>query len=213
MGLTELALLSGATGAAVGAVTSIPSRRVMLRQPSRLVRPPAMAAVTGAMFAALAVRDLQPTGLLAGGLLAAVGVPLAAIDLAERRLPTLLVAPLYLLLLTTAAIDAALTNDAIPLARALGGMAALFLFFLVVALASGQLGAGDVRLAGALGLALAWQSWPTLVLGWLLGLAYGAVAGLVVSLQRERTRRSPVPFGPALIAGALTASLIQPASL
>lgn len=192
---------------------SLPAQRAMHGQPSWLVRPAALAVVTGAMFAALAARDLEPAALIAGAMLAAAGAPLAGIDLTERRLPSVLVAPLYPLLLSVATVDGLWASDVVPLLRALGGMAVLFLFFLVVALASGQLGAGDVRLAGALGLALAWQGWPSLVLGWLLGLIYGAVAGVVVGLRREHSERSPVPFGPALITGALTAYLIQPGSL
>lgn len=213
MGPTGFAALSGATGVAIGAAMSIPAQRAMHGQPSWLVRPVALAVVTGATFAVLAARGLQPAAVIVGAALAAVGAPLAGIDLTERRLPSVLVAPLYPLLLTVTTIDAARVSNAVPLLRAVGGMSALFLFFLLVALVSGQLGAGDVRLAGALGCALAWQGWPSLVLGWLLGLICGAVAGLVMSLRAEHARRSSIPFGPALIAGALTAYLIQPGSL
>jgi leader peptidase (prepilin peptidase) / N-methyltransferase len=70
------------------------------------------------------------------------------------------------------------------------------------------LGAADVRLAGLLGLALAWQGWDTLLVGAVLGLCYGALTGATMILLRRACRHTLIPLGPALIAGAFTALLV-----
>ena len=50
--------------------------------------------------------------------------------------------------------------------------------YLVIALAApDSLGAADIRLAGLLGLALAWRGWTTLVAGTLLALLYASLTG------------------------------------
>src|SRR3954452_17944690 len=68
------------------------------------------------------------------------------------------------------------------------------------------MGFGDVKLAGVLGLFLAWLGWPALIVGtfapFLLG---GAFA--VLLLLRGAGRRTAVPFGPWLLGGAWIATL------
>jgi leader peptidase (prepilin peptidase)/N-methyltransferase len=68
----------------------------------------------------------------------------------------------------------------------------------------GGVGAGDVRLAVVAGVALGWYGWPTVMLGafagFLLRAMYGAVPG--------RRRRTGVPFGPFLLAGAFLGLLV-----
>jgi leader peptidase (prepilin peptidase)/N-methyltransferase len=67
------------------------------------------------------------------------------------------------------------------------------------------MGFGDVKLAGLLGLVLGWAGWAPLVLGAFLGFLFGGVYSLALIGARRATRRSRVPFGPFMVAGALTA--------
>lgn len=86
----------------------------------------------------------------------------------------------------------------------------LLAFFLVIALASrGGLGAGDIRLSGLLGLILGWHGWHALVAGVLSGLLCGAAFGALLIARRRATAQTPIPFGPALLAGTLTALIFR----
>ncbi|MBB5157471.1 prepilin peptidase [Saccharopolyspora phatthalungensis] len=166
---------------------------------------PAMAV----LFGLLAWRLGLHVELLAYSALAAVCVPLAAIDLVEQRMPTKLLLPAYPALALLFALAAVIDHDAAAMVRSLLGMASLFVFYLVIALvATGSMGAADVLLAGLLGLALAWRGWTILAAGAILGLFYGALVGAVLIALRRASRHTPIPFGPALIAGAFTALLI-----
>lgn len=134
--------------------------------------------------------------------LAAVGLRLSVIDAREHRLPNALVLPLYPLGLIALAAHAALRAD---LTVFLHGVAAAVLMFsvYVVLYATGDgIGAGDVKLAGALGLFLGPLGWDAVA----LGLAGGFVLGGVYALHEVATgsahRGTRIAFGPFLLAGA-----------
>lgn len=62
------------------------------------------------------------------------------------------------------------------------------------------MGMGDVKLAALIGLFLGWQAWPAL----LIGLALGALAGVLVSLGTGRPpSRTALPLAPFMAAGSL----------
>jgi leader peptidase (prepilin peptidase)/N-methyltransferase len=67
------------------------------------------------------------------------------------------------------------------------------------------MGFGDVKLAGVLGLYLAYLSWGTLLLGGFLGFLIGALIGVGLILFRGGGRKTMLPFGPSMILGALLA--------
>ena len=71
----------------------------------------------------------------------------------------------------------------------------------------GQLGGGDIKLAGLVGLVLGWVGWPALLSGAVLGFVLSAVASLVLLAARRVTMRSAISFGPFLLGGALLAIL------
>ncbi|WP_249523816.1 hypothetical protein [Modestobacter marinus] len=75
-------------------------------------------------------------------------------------------------------------------------------------ISSGGLGMGDVRLAGLRGLYLGWLGWPVVVAGFFLGCLLQAVVGLTLLAARRVDRRTGLPFGPALLGGALAAALL-----
>jgi leader peptidase (prepilin peptidase)/N-methyltransferase len=205
----QLILLAAAIcGAAVGATSAAVTRRLLTYRTQWLVSWPVLAALTAALFTVLAYRLGLHTDLAAYGVLAAVSVPLAAIDIIEHRLPSALINPAYPALTALFGLAALIEHDGAPMLRALLGMLTLLAMFIALALASRcGIGAGDVRLAGILGLALAWKSWQTLVAGAVLGLLCGATIGATLILTGKAHQHTPIPLGPALFVGTFTALL------
>jgi leader peptidase (prepilin peptidase)/N-methyltransferase len=165
--------------------------------------------------------------LLTLAVFASLSVALTLIDLDTRRLPNAIVLPgwaaiVLLLLITTlagaptssatqvvgsAAQDAA--GGATPgvdwwlFVRALIGGAALFLFYYVVRWVSPRgMGGGDVKLAGLVGTVLGWFGWAPLAVGAFAAFALGGVFGLALMVAGRARRRTAIPFGPWMLAGA-----------
>jgi leader peptidase (prepilin peptidase)/N-methyltransferase len=116
-----------------------------------------MASTPAVLFGLLAWRVGVRPELLADSPLAAVCVPLAVIDLVEKRMPAALLVPAYPSHVVLLRLAAAVEHNGVAMLRSCAGMAILFTFYLLIALtARDALGAADVRLAGLLGLALAW---------------------------------------------------------
>ena len=137
-----------------------------------------------------------------------LGVALAAIDIAVRRLPDRLTLPAYPILIALLAVAAIVGHDFAALLRALlGGLSLAGLFLLLALVRPGQLGGGDIKLAGIAGLALGWLGWPVLILGAALGFVLSAVASLALLVMRRVTLHSEICFGPYLLGGALLAML------
>jgi Flp pilus assembly protein protease CpaA len=125
-----------------------------------------------------------------------LGVPLAAVDLARRRLPDALTLAAYPLLGAALAI-AALGPPGGPLA--LRATVGLLVFggahALVHRLAPGGLGAGDVKLSGSLGAVLGALGWPALLLA-PLGASAGTLA-LALATAAWASARGPAPTADA----------------
>lgn len=142
--------------------------------------------------------------------LAAVAAPLAVIDLRERRLPDVLTLPSYpaaLLLLGIAAFF--LHNGGGQFRHALLGLAgAAALYLLLVLVYPAGLGWGDVKLSGVLGLYLGWFGLRVWLYGMLGGFVLAGVTGVALIAARKATRKTQVPFGPFMLAGALAAILV-----
>lgn len=196
------------SGAACGAALSTLTRSFLPKQSGRVLGSWWLAAaVTGGALVILGWRVGPRWELAPYWLLVLLGVPLAFIDLADRRLPRLLVHPLLLGILGALAMLCLVRDDAGPGIRGVAAMAALSGVFLVVALiVPGGIGAGDVRLAAVAGLVAGWSGWLS-VLGTLLAsLAYAALLLGLLRLRRERQGQdtTAVPFGPCLLAGVVT---------
>jgi len=141
---------------------------------------------------------------------ALAAVVLAATDARVKRLPNVLVLPLYPF--TAAVLLVAELTDSHhgSLPRALLAMVALAGAFYLLALASpGALGLGDVKLVGVLGLLLGWLSWAAVIAGVFLGFVVAAVAGIGLLVTRRAGRKDTIPFGPYLLLGALLALALQ----
>lgn len=170
-------------------------------------RYPAVELVTGVLFALVAVRfdtlGPQAWALPAFLYLAAIGVALALIDLDVHRLPNAIVLPSYPVSIVLLAVASIGMGDLWALVRAAVGGAALFAFYFVLALVQPKgMGFGDVKLAGVLGLNLAWLGWGALGVGAFAAFLIGGVCGILLMALRRAGRKSGIPFGPSMLAGA-----------
>ena len=139
----------------------------------------------------------------------AVGLLLALVDLREQLLPNRVLVPGVLGALVLLAVTAGVGGDWPDLRRAvLAGLAAFGVLLAMALVSPSGMGMGDVKLAGLLGLYLGWLGWPVVLAGFLLGFLAQAVLGLVLLAARRVGRRAQLPFGPALLAGALVAALL-----
>lgn len=173
--------------------------------------PAAVAAVsllTGAVAALVAHRLPLSPALPAYWIFAVLGVGLAVIDVRRRRLPYPLTGTSVAASLVCFVLAATTSGNPDPLLRAVAAGTATTTALLIMALAlPGQLGLGDVTLAGAITLNLGWLSWHAATLGILGGLLLQCVVGLVVRV-RVRSNHA-VPMGPALLAGWLFGVVLQ----
>ncbi|GAA3440877.1 prepilin peptidase [Planomonospora venezuelensis] len=169
-------------------------------------RYPLVELATAVLFAAVAARFGAAPELPAYLYLAAVAVALSMIDFDVHRLPDAIVLPSYAvgaLLLAPAAVTGA---DWAAALRGLAAMAVLFAFYFALALVHpGGMGFGDVKLAGLLGLYLGWLGWSAVVVGTFAAFLLGGLAGAALLATGRAGRKTAMPFGPAMLAGALLA--------
>jgi len=171
-------------------------------------RYPAVELLTAAVFLVLSLRIGLDAALPAFLYLGAAGVALAMIDLDVKRLPNAIVLPSYVVALVLLGVAALTQGEWSNLLRGLLGMAALFAFyFLLVLVYPSGMGFGDVKLAGVLGLYLGYLGWAEVITGGFLGFLFGGVVGGALMAVRKAGRKSQIPFGPFMLAGALVAVL------
>ncbi|GAA0273557.1 A24 family peptidase [Actinomadura nitritigenes] len=168
-----------------------------------------VAVLTGAVLAALAVRLGGRADSVAFAYLGVVGVLLAVIDAAVRRLPDPLTLPSYFAGAALLAAAVPFTaHGALRFAHALIGMAVLWAFYFVQRfLLPHAMGGGDVKLAGVLGLYLGWLGEAAWVTGVVAGFLYGGVYSVTWLLLGRAGRKDELPYGPFMLAGALTGIL------
>lgn len=135
--------------------------------------------------------------------LAAISAALILIDLEHHRLPNVIVMPAYIVgaaILGGASIAA---GDLNAVLRAAIGMSALFAAYLAVTLIRpGGMGFGDVKLAGVLGLYLAWCGWGQFAVGVFAAFLLGGLYSIALLLARRANKKTAIPFGPWMIIGA-----------
>lgn len=131
-------------------------------------------------------------------------VVLAVVDIRQKRLPDRIVLPTLGLVTVLLAAGAAVAGEWWRLTLALAVSAGLFLLYLLLAFAgAGALGGGDVKLAALIGLVLGFAGWDAVLVGVLAGFVLGAIGGFVVLWGARRgRRRSALPLGPFMLAGA-----------
>ena len=137
---------------------------------------------------------------------AVLGVLLALIDLRCLRLPDRLVAVLAVLIVVPGTVPAVAGGE--PGRAGFSALVALLVgsaYLLIFLFSGGGLGFGDVKLAAVLGFALGQAGWPAVLLGVVLPQLINGPVAAVLLLTRRAGRRTALPFGPALLAGALIA--------
>ncbi|MEV6651217.1 A24 family peptidase [Streptomyces sp. NPDC051219] len=173
------------------------------------VRPVTTATVTGGVCAALAAAAGTVPEVVVWVLLAPVVVLLALVDRAVHRLPDALTLPLSAAAAALLGVAALVPGAAGSWRSALlGGLTLGGAYFLLFLINPNGMGFGDVKLALALGVTLGWYGWGVLLLGAFAGFLYGAVYGLGLVLRGRAGRKTAMPFGPFMAAGALTGLLL-----
>lgn len=161
---------------------------------------------TGLLFAVMAGVFGLSWELPAYLYFAAIAVALALIDVDVRRLPNAITLPSYavagVLLLVPAAIEGRWSDY---VTAWLGALALFAFYFLLAFVYPAGMGFGDVKLAGVIGLYLGWLGWGPLLVGAFLGFLLGAVFGIVLMAIGRGGRKTKIPFGPYMLAGALIA--------
>jgi leader peptidase (prepilin peptidase)/N-methyltransferase len=211
---------AGATGALVGAAVcllaapylaaltiSVPDREDSRWSRTRRVSPRRVkvTASTGLLLGALAGTAAGWTAALpAYAALALLTTPLVIIDLEHHRLPDRLVGTAAAAGLTLLALAAGIGHRWPDYGRGLAGGGAVFAVLLLLALLpGGGLGLGDVKLGAVLGLYLGTAGWPTLFYGIFAGFLLGGLVAATLLAIGRATRKTPVPFGPLMVLGAL----------
>ena len=160
-------------------------------------------ATAGLVVAAVAAYDRPWVGAMIAGLLSMMPA-LAIIDLRHRILPNRLTEPSLLIFPAYVVVARVFDGGVDPFRALIGGLAfggGLF----VVALVSGGMGMGDVKLAAVIGIAFGAIGLRYVGVAAGAAILVGGVAALVaVALGADR--KSMNPFGPSIAAGAVVAA-------
>ncbi|MDI6105318.1 prepilin peptidase [Actinoplanes sp. NEAU-A12] len=166
-------------------------------------RYPLVEAGTAVLFVAVAARFGWSWELPAYLYLAAVAIALAMIDLDVLRLPNKIVLPSYAVAAALLVPVSLVAGDPADLLRGLFAAGLLYVLYRVLALWG--MGGGDVKLAPLLGFYLGWLGWSAVMVGAFAGFVLGGLVGGVLLALKLASRKSRIPFGPYMLAGAFLA--------
>jgi len=143
---------------------------------------------------------------LAVGWLVVITPALVGLDVLERRLPDPLTLGSYPLVAVVVAVEAVTGGTVRPVMDAAIGLLLVGGFYLAVALAAprGGLGAGDVKLAGLVGMVTGSLRPSDAIIATIIGLA---IAG-ATAIAYFRNTRIQIAMGPAILSGAIVAAFI-----
>lgn len=126
-----------------------------------------------------------------------------------HRLPDQLTLPLAAASAALLGIAALFPDDGGSWSTALlGGLVLGACYFVLFLINPNGMGFGDVKLALSLGVVLGWYGWLVLFVGAFAGFLLGSLYGLGLMILRRANRKSAIPFGPFMIAGALLGVLL-----
>jgi leader peptidase (prepilin peptidase)/N-methyltransferase len=189
------------SGAAAGVLTVVDRARAEIA-PHRT--PALVAAGLAGLWALWVSGPGWPTPAVVVAALA--GGVLGVIDARTHRLPNAITYPATAVVAVLLTVAAAGTGSWAVLGRAGVGALALAAFYLVLHLVNrAGMGLGDVKLAVLLGGVSAWFGWPVVAGALFLPFFVGGVAAVVLIVARQATRKSAIPFGPAMLAGTALA--------
>jgi leader peptidase (prepilin peptidase) / N-methyltransferase len=175
-------------------------------------RYPLVEAGTAAIFVAVGLRfGLSPL-LPALLFVAATCFALALIDLDVQRLPFVITVPATVVTALLLAAAGFVDGWAPAGVAALSAGVWLAVYGGIWLATTGRgMGLGDVVLAPMLGLVLGWLGWGPSVVGLLGGFFVGALVGVALMLAGRARRRTAIPFGPFMVAGATLGAFAGPA--
>ncbi|AVH57179.1 MULTISPECIES: prepilin peptidase [Streptomyces] len=170
---------------------------------------PLVSVITALICAGLALATSTRPELAVWLLLAPLGVLLAVVDFTVQRLPDVLTLPLAGAALVLLGAVAAVPEHAGDWLTALYGALALGgAYFVLFLIDPNGMGFGDVKLALGIGAVLGWYGWGVVFLGTFAGFLFGGLYGMALVVVRRAGRKTSIPFGPFLIAGAYAGLLI-----
>jgi leader peptidase (prepilin peptidase) / N-methyltransferase len=132
-----------------------------------------------------------------------VGLLLGAVDVRCRRLPNPLVAALAAVTVLPIGLFLLFIGD---YGRAGRGASVAVLCFVAYGIMG--VGMGDAKLAATLGFVLGVAGWPAVAIGVIAAHMINGVIAIGQLVTGRATRKSTLPFGPALLAGALIAVIV-----
>jgi leader peptidase (prepilin peptidase)/N-methyltransferase len=209
-----VAALCAIGGVAVGPGLALLADRVPERKPLRGSewRSPGMEVITAAtavLFGAVGARFGADWALPAYLVFTACLLVVTVTDLRLFLIPNRIIYPTLLASAVLLSLAAIAGHDAVAWRRAaIGGAAAWFALLVVHLINPRGMAFGDVRLAAVIGVYTGWLGYGQVFLGMFIGFLAGAVVGGALILTRRRGAKDPVPFGPFLAFGAMTAVLV-----
>ncbi|KAB7744612.1 prepilin peptidase [Nostocoides sp. F2B08] len=138
-------------------------------------------------------------------LLAWLSVVLVWIDSDVHRLPNGLTYPAYPTVFGLLLLASLIEGDRRWIGALLGMVALVLLFGLLWLVSRGQVGLGDVKWSGVIGLSLGYLGSDALVVGTMATFLFGGVIALFMLSFRGASGSTPLAYGPAMCAGAFLA--------
>lgn len=172
------------------------------------IRYPLVELLTAGVFVAMALRFGYSWTLPAEIIFGAGLVALAFIDLDHLLLPRQVVYTVGLGVLAALVVAAGVQGTWHRFVIAVVCAAVEFaVLFGINFISPRSLGFGDVRYGPVIALALGWLGWRYAFIGFLAANLLGAVVGIVLMAAKRAGRRTPIPYGVFLSAGAFLAIL------
>lgn len=83
-----------------------------------------------------------------------------------------------------------------------GAFVGFGVLFFIALLSKGGMGGGDIKLFGVLGLIMGWK---LILFGFFISTLYGSIGGIIGIMTGKVKKKHPIPFGPFIVFGILTA--------
>jgi len=191
----------------------VPVARVLVRRRgcpqcgetvSHPLRPALLAVVSAAVLGAFAARIGADVVLAAYDVFGLSMVAISAVDLEKYIIPNRIIYPTLALMIPLFVVASAVDHRWGSFGRAaISGAVAFSGFFVLHVAVPKGMGFGDVRLAGVIGLAIGWLGFGHAFVGFFAGFVLGAAIGIVFIVVTGGGRKTRIPFGPFLAAGAV----------
>lgn len=207
------AVLGAVVGLALAPAVAVASDRLPMRAglgpPWTVTFPLRSSMLSVVVLAAIGARIRIDSALPAYLFLGGVGSALAVIDMRCRRLPDALTLPSYPILGALIAFASFFHGPGghALVRAALAGVIFFAIFFAMWLVRPSDLGFGDVKLSGLLGVCLGWLGWGSWFVGLMAGFFIGGFISVLLLLARRVGRKDHVPYGPFMLGGALVGVL------